>query len=319
MAPFAARAVPLILLAVAAAAQPLFVLPPTTTIEELEAAREQWRDEGPESYVMRYQRTCDCGFCGCDRAYDEPFVVTVESGVVAHVEYLTPYDFFSRPVREEVAANIPTVEGVFDMIADAILWGGGPVHVAYDPETGAPLEAFTLFDYNDYFDEDYNLDVHSVQFMGSEFSDNDDDSGLGGASPVEQFKRAFAQWFAFRPASYKLRFFVECFQFDIPELSFCPPTPELQGPFIVSVEGREAVDIVFAPEANVPPGTPIDPSFVATVIGLFDFIGEALLYNPALTEVQVTYNPQTGVPEYFFYDEVKPLPGFEIAFHTELL
>jgi hypothetical protein len=95
---------------------------------DLDRARATWQSAAIRDYTYVVQRGC---FCAPDAL--GPVRVTVEDGVVTEAVYLDS----GRPVG--AFGNLfPAVEGLFDLIRDAVADKAYRVDVAYDAELGFP-------------------------------------------------------------------------------------------------------------------------------------------------------------------------------------
>lgn len=104
---------------------------------QIEANRALWQQLGPASYEYGVQRLC---FCGPDAI--GPVRVTVEDGtVVARV-----YTESSDPVPDDFEPLFPDVEGLYDVLLDALDRDAADINVTWDSVTGLPTEFF--IDYN---------------------------------------------------------------------------------------------------------------------------------------------------------------------------
>lgn len=103
-------------------------------VADLAEARQRWEAEGPASYVYAVERLCFCLGRG-------PARVTVEDGEVVSVEAVEPEDHF-----EPTAELFPSVDGLFEILADAIARDAYSIRATYDPETGVPTEFFIDYD-----------------------------------------------------------------------------------------------------------------------------------------------------------------------------
>jgi hypothetical protein len=111
--------------------------------------------------------------------------------------------------------------------------------------------------------------------------------GLGIAS-LGDLGRARRRWEATRPLSY---------EYAIERLCFCPV--EYLGPARIRVAGDSVVE-----RSYTATGDPVPELFAAgfpSVDGLFAILAEA--YERGAHEVEVTYDPETGVPLEFFIDD----------------
>lgn len=94
----------------------------------LSEARDRWAGSGVDDYAMTLERSCFC-----PEEYRGPFAVEVRDGAVISVM-----------LRDE---TLPTdralsVEGLFDLIADAYEQKASRVTVTYDPTLGYPTQIY---------------------------------------------------------------------------------------------------------------------------------------------------------------------------------
>lgn len=97
---------------------------------ELERSRRLWREQGVDDYELVLERLC---FCPPELV--EPVVVDVRDGRITAVVVAET----GVPVDPELAGFFPDVEGLFDVIEDAIDRDAHAVAVTFDPDTGVPL------------------------------------------------------------------------------------------------------------------------------------------------------------------------------------
>lgn len=105
--------------------------PDVGLLQELQRNRLRWAAQAPSSYTYAIERLCFCG--GEARG---PVRVAVTDGVVAERVYVESGD----PVSPSFADLFPAVEGLFDVIADAIARDAFRIDVMYDADTGVPLD-----------------------------------------------------------------------------------------------------------------------------------------------------------------------------------
>lgn len=98
---------------------------------QLNAQREKWAAQRIEDYQLTLSRSCFCAPQGAGLV-----VLTVMEG--EPVEWL--YFLSGDPLEPEWQAVFPTVDGLFDFIADAIDRGAEDLSVTYDPDLGLPIE-----------------------------------------------------------------------------------------------------------------------------------------------------------------------------------
>jgi len=90
--------------------------------------REKWLDAGIVSYTYREDRSCFCGFFG-------PADVTVINSQIVSVRRFLPDTTDIDPSNFDA---FDTVEGLFDMVDDAIDRDAYQLEVTYDEELGFP-------------------------------------------------------------------------------------------------------------------------------------------------------------------------------------
>ena len=121
--------------------------PDDALLTQVRSARERWEGSRPAVYVYRVERVC--GECASEAR--GTVSVRVEGVTVTERRYDD-----GAPVPVHVAALFPSVDGLLDLIEDAIAREAYEVSVQYDPVTGVPLvvridyEAFT-FDEEQYY------------------------------------------------------------------------------------------------------------------------------------------------------------------------
>jgi hypothetical protein len=109
------------------------ILTGPSDVARLETARARWEARNLRiSYRFEISRSCFCGYPGALPATS----VYVFGGRVLEAHHLAN----GNPITAEAVATIPTVDGLFNLIAEAIEEGADEVRVRYHPDTGAPLE-----------------------------------------------------------------------------------------------------------------------------------------------------------------------------------
>jgi hypothetical protein len=102
----------------------------------LERNRRRWAENAPANYHFVFQRVC---FCPLEIV--SPVEVVVRGGVVVSRTYVQT----GQPVTTQHTALFPAIEGVFDVIVDALDRGADRLEVTYDGRYGFPTDA--TFDY----------------------------------------------------------------------------------------------------------------------------------------------------------------------------
>jgi len=103
---------------------------------ELERARDRWRREGPKDYRYEFELHCHC-----IEEPHRPVVVWVRNGAV----YDAVYADNGGPVPDEDLRFYRTIDGLFEVIGDAINRRADFLDVEYDREYGYPR--FVEIDY----------------------------------------------------------------------------------------------------------------------------------------------------------------------------
>ena len=98
---------------------------------ELRRNESLWSTTRPASYVYTVERQCFC--LGSSRG---PVRVSVVGASVAARVYTAT----GEPVPEELAELFPSVDGLFDVIRDALQRDAHELRVTYEPGSGVPLE-----------------------------------------------------------------------------------------------------------------------------------------------------------------------------------
>jgi len=112
--------------------------PNADLLSQIEQNRSLWQQLGPASYQYGVQRLC---FCGPDAI--GPVRVTVQNGTVTSRVYTDSND----PVATNLEELFPDVEGLFDVLIDAVERDAADISVTWDSTTGLPSEFF--IDYNE--------------------------------------------------------------------------------------------------------------------------------------------------------------------------
>lgn len=107
--------------------------------DELQDNLDRWTELAPTSYTYAVSRLC---FCGAEAI--GPVRITVEDGTVTERVYVETGD----PVSGTFAELFPTVDGLFEVLADAYERDAAQIDVTYDPETGVPLDFWIDYQVN---------------------------------------------------------------------------------------------------------------------------------------------------------------------------
>ena len=104
------------------------------TAPELELTRNlaRWQESRPASYVYALERLCFCAGFGVAR-------VTVEDAEVIDVAWVDPE---AQGAQQPSANEFPSVDGLFEILAEAMGRDAHVIEVTYDPVSGVPMEFF---------------------------------------------------------------------------------------------------------------------------------------------------------------------------------
>lgn len=102
----------------------------TTEEQELAEARDRWAAAGLTHYEFHYRRAC---FCGPDATAE--MIIEVENGAIVAARYAETGD----AVAPDRFGSFDSIEGMFDVIEDAIARDADELNVTYDAEHGYPV------------------------------------------------------------------------------------------------------------------------------------------------------------------------------------
>ncbi len=121
----------------------------------LEQAEHRWDANGPDSYVLTLRRICYC-------ATTEPRQVTVSHGIVTDVRVVGA----DEALPTEQWQWYPSVEGLFDIVREAIEMPAYSLEPLYDGDFGHPIRV--AIDWDEMVaDEEVTFEVMSlVGFSG---------------------------------------------------------------------------------------------------------------------------------------------------------
>jgi hypothetical protein len=110
---------------------------------ELERQRAKWARQQITSYRLVYRRDCECG-----EALTSPTAIEVRGGAVAAATYAD-----GDPVPSHVRDDLPTVDALFAMVAEAIQQEADLLEVTYDASRGYPTRIAIDYRFNAVDDE----------------------------------------------------------------------------------------------------------------------------------------------------------------------
>ena len=100
--------------------------------ERLESSLRKWSENAPPRYHFVLERLC---FCPLEVV--SAVEIRVEGGVVTSRRYVQS----GQPVTAQYVQLFPSMEGVFDLIEDALDRDAGRIEVTYDSRYGYPFDA----------------------------------------------------------------------------------------------------------------------------------------------------------------------------------
>jgi hypothetical protein len=106
---------------------------------DLEVNRERWESVRPQSYSMVLRRLCFC---------IEAAIGPVRISVVGTTATQRVYVDSGEPVPGDLAPHFPTVDGLFDVIKDAMDRDVHQLRVTYDGDTGIPVDIWIDYEAN---------------------------------------------------------------------------------------------------------------------------------------------------------------------------
>ena len=104
---------------------------PITGIDDLADAVSLWNDLGPNSYAFAIERQC---FCSSEAR--GPVRITVINGQIVAQIYVDS----GASVTGDARGWFPDVDGLFDVLRDAMNEGAHEIRVTYNPVNGVPID-----------------------------------------------------------------------------------------------------------------------------------------------------------------------------------
>lgn len=104
---------------------------------EIAAHRALWEERRPSAYVYEVERVC---FCPIEAR--GPVRVRVRGTQVFDRAYVAT----GSPVGDGFELFFPGVDGLFDVLEDAVTRDADQVRVEWDPQSGAPLDLWIDYD-----------------------------------------------------------------------------------------------------------------------------------------------------------------------------
>jgi hypothetical protein len=101
--------------------------------KQLDDNSRKWSSKGIKNYQYTFNWSC---YCTPD--YTKPVIISVREGAIDNVKYADS----SVAIDQSNYERYKTVEGLFEMIQNAIKQKAYKIEVTYDPESGYPSSAF---------------------------------------------------------------------------------------------------------------------------------------------------------------------------------
>ena len=99
--------------------------------DDLRRARDAWSRAGTVDYDLAMRRLCFCW---------TPIDVTVVVRDGERVAVLYAPDGAPAPVPQEIVEYYPTIDGLFDIVEEALTTDADEVRVTYHPDLGYPVD-----------------------------------------------------------------------------------------------------------------------------------------------------------------------------------
>lgn len=109
--------------------------------DELQANRHRWQAAGIHRYAYHYERPC-----ACQQDSQALFAISVVGNVVTGVVYLQPESGARTPIAQDRRHWYPTVDDLFDRLAEAAATNAARVEATYDPRYGYPMRIYIDYD-----------------------------------------------------------------------------------------------------------------------------------------------------------------------------
>jgi hypothetical protein len=127
----------------------------TAPENELAAARQLWADRKPASYGFMLAR--HCGECLPEMV--GPVLIKVENGTIVSREYVQT----GAPVQSTFADAFPSIDGVFDIVEEAISRDAYRLEVSYHRTLGYPVNI--AIDYDEHMvDDEFGVSLSDLNF-----------------------------------------------------------------------------------------------------------------------------------------------------------
>jgi hypothetical protein len=240
--------------------------------DALNSAKAIWESRALNRYSFGYQRTCFC-----PPEYTVPLLVQVENNEVTG---MVGRD--GESILPDVAMFVPTIEGIFDQIQDAISQNASMINVAYDGDYGYPASVYVVYDGRI---ADGELSI-VVDYIG----------------PITEWQAALdngsATWAAAGLVTYTYEYQRSCE--CLPEDTALKVVKAVDG-IVVSVDGLPVESI----------------NAIPTIAGLFEQVQAAI--DSDAFRVVVEYDEELGYPSSIFIDYEELVADEELRVSATLL
>lgn len=120
--------------------------------KDIASHRTRWDDHRPAAYVYELRRTCTCS-----AEATGPARIRVRGTEVVERTYTES----GAPVLAGAVGLFPSVDGLFDLLEDALEREAWQVQIAWDAESGAPLDFYIDYD-GRYIEDDLGVRIVAV-------------------------------------------------------------------------------------------------------------------------------------------------------------
>ena len=134
--PLRALALPAALIVLSAGCQDL-APQNSQLLKDIAAYRSIWESKRPTAYVYDLRRSCNC-----PEETQGPVRVRVRGSQVVQRTYTAT----GTPLASSLEAAFPSVEGLFDLLEDAVKRDAWSVTINWNPELGFPSDVYVDYD-----------------------------------------------------------------------------------------------------------------------------------------------------------------------------
>ena len=226
-----------------------------------------WDSEGSDTYNLHYTYWCEC------YGSAKPIHLVVKNGVM---ESSVLPDSGEEAIGSLV---LETIDGLFDLVQEALDFTAYSLHVNYDSSLGFPTYISTSY-YHNVADAGFYMEVHS--YVPGPYQKREPVYDIGSAKV--ELSSAMALWDSEGPDTYTLGY-----------TSWCECPEDRGGMIELAVKNGVMESSTFldsGEEATAAQSRHV----LETIDGLFDLVQEALDTNAY--ELRVDYDPVLGFPRH---------------------